>query len=247
MRAAIGARTRAKLLKPPNLANADRARLTESMARMRKAARIWRNPAAQILAQRVMIPHEAVALAIEPATLFVRAAPLEVELGAGKGDFIIARAAATPERNFLAVELASSVSRLLAVRAGRNESDNLRVLRADARTLVNLMLPDQSVTAYHIYFPDPWPKERHVKHRLFTAHFASSLKRTLAPAGGRVFVATDVGEYALTIFAIMAAAEFVRCDEPVPGADRTNFGRKYLQAGRPVFSGAFGWAPAREA
>ncbi len=77
------------------------------MARMRKAARIWRNPAAQILAQRVLIPHEAVALAIEPATLFVRAAPLEVELGAGKGDFIIARAAATPERNFLAVELAS--------------------------------------------------------------------------------------------------------------------------------------------
>jgi tRNA (guanine-N7-)-methyltransferase len=217
------------------------------MARMRKAARIWRDPAAQTLAQRVMIPHEAIALSVEPVTLFARPAPLEVELGAGKCDFIIARAAAMPEHNFLAVELASSVSRLLAVRAGRVESDNLRVLRADARTLVNLMLPDQSVVAYHIYFPDPWPKERHVKHRLFTAHFASSLKRTLAPAAGRVFVATDVGDYARTIFAIMEAAGFVRGDDPVPGTDRTNFGRKYREAGRPVFSGAFGSPPARGA
>jgi len=208
-------------------------------ARLRKAAHIWRNPAARALALRVTIAQDAPVFTVEPATLFRREAPLEVELGAGKGDFIIERAAATPARNFLAIELSGSVARLLAVRAGQSEAGNLRVLRADARTVVNLLLPDFSVTAYHIYFPDPWPKERHAKHRLFTPHFAASLKRTLCNEGGRVFVATDVGDYARDIFPILEAAGFARVDEPVPGSDRSNFGRKYLEAGRRVFQGAF--------
>src|SRR5208337_5537567 len=139
------------------------------MARLRKATRIWRNPAAQTLAHRVTIADQGAVFAVDPAKLFQRGAPLEVECGAGKGDFIIERAASMPERNFLAVELANSVARILAVRVGRSELPNLRVLRADARTLVNLLLPNHSVAAYHIYFPDPWPKERHVKHRLFTS------------------------------------------------------------------------------
>ena len=209
------------------------------MARLRKAARIWRNPAAQTLAHRVTVAHDAPVFTVEPAALFQRPAPLEVELGAGKGDFIIERAASTPGRNFLAIELSGAVVRMLAVRAGQSESANLRVLRADARTVVNLLLPDASVAAYHIYFPDPWPKERHAKHRLFTPHFAGSLRRTLCADGGRVFVATDVGDYARDIFPILEAAGFARVDEPVPGSDRTNFGRKYLAAGRRVFQAAF--------
>jgi tRNA (guanine-N7-)-methyltransferase len=146
-----------------------------------------------------------------------------------------------PERNFLAIELAGSVARMLAVRAGRSEPSNLRLLRADARTVVNLLLPDHCVAAYHIYFPDPWPKERHAKHRLFSVRFAAGLKRTLAD-GGRVFVATDVDDYAREIFATLEQAGFARLDEPVPGASQTGFGRKYLQAGKAVFSGAYGLA-----
>ncbi len=211
------------------------------MARLRKAARIWRNPAARALALRVTIAQDAPVFTVDPAALFQRQAPIEIELGAGKGDFIIERAALMPERNFLAIELSGSVARLLAVRAGQSESRNLRVLRADARTVVNLLLPDASVAAYHIYFPDPWPKERHAKHRLFTTHFAGSLKRTLCAGGGRVFVATDVGDYARGIFPILEAAGFARVDEPVPGSDRSNFGRKYREACRRVFQGAFGF------
>ena len=215
------------------------------MARLRKAARIWRNPAAQSLARRVTIAHDAPVFTVEPAALFERAAAIEIELGAGKGDFIIERAASIPERNFLAIELSGSVARMLAVRVGRIEAANLRVLRADARAVVNLMLPDASVAAYHIYFPDPWPKKRHAKHRLFTPHFAASLRRTLCARGGRVFVATDVAGYAHDIFATLEASGFSRVDEPVPGAECSNFGRKYLEAGKPVFQGAFGLSLAR--
>ncbi len=200
---------------------------------------------AQSLARRVTIAQDAPVFTVEPAALFERAAAIEIELGAGKGDFIIERAASISERNFLAIELAGSVARMLAVRVGRSEAPNLRVLHANARAVVNLLLPDSSVAAYHVYFPDPWPKERHAKHRLFTPHFAASLRRTLCASGGRVFVATDVGDYAHDIFVTLEAAGFSRVDEPVPGAERSNFGRKYLKAGKRVFQGAFGRSAPR--
>jgi tRNA (guanine-N7-)-methyltransferase len=108
----------------------------------------------------------------------------------------------------------------------------------DARTLVNLMLPDASVAAFHIYFPDPWPKERHVKHRLFTPTLSASLYRTLEP-GAIAYVATDVRNYAREIFPMMEGAGFVRAVESAPGAERTGFARKYVAAGKAVFSGSF--------
>ncbi len=128
------------------------------MARLRKAARIWRNPAARDAARRVTVAGDDRVFAIDLAALFKRAAPLEVELGAGLGDFVIERAGVAPERNFIAVDLAGSVARMLAVRIGRVDLPNVKVIRADARTLVNLLMPDLSVAAYHIYFPDPWPR-----------------------------------------------------------------------------------------
>ena len=175
---------------------------------------------------------------IEPASVFGREAPLEVELGAGRGDFIVQRAAEFPERNFLAVERAGSVAKLMALRAARRELQNLRVLELDARPLVKLLLADQSVRAYHIYFPDPWPKQRHEKHRLFTPHFVASLKRTLA-VGATLFVATDVSAYAELIFGMLEAAGMRREAVTVPGACATGFARKFLAAGRPVYAGAF--------
>jgi tRNA (guanine-N7-)-methyltransferase len=208
------------------------------MARLRKAGRVWRSDDARGAAARVLVTSEGSYFAIEPESLFARAAPLEVELGAGRGDFITDRASHFPEHNFLAVELAASVAQRMAVRAGYCGLTNLRVVRMDARPLVNLMLPDRSVGAYHVYFPDPWPKERHLKHRLFNPFFAASLKRTLAP-GGALYVATDVRIYARTIFAMVEEAGMRREDVSVPGACATGFARKFIAAGRAVYAAAF--------
>src|SRR5438309_959037 len=161
------------------------------MARLRKASRLLRDPAKLKDAARVMIRDDGAVFTIDPRAIFGRDAPLEIELGAGKGEFIIDHARANPDRNFLAVELSTTVARLLAARCGRASLGNLRVARMDARPLVNLMLPDRSVAAYHIYFPDPWPKERHTKHRLFTPIFVHNLARTVSTRG-IVHVATDV-------------------------------------------------------
>ncbi len=211
------------------------------MSRLRKASRVWRNPEALAAARRVLIAQDAPLFAIDPGAIFPRRAPLEIELGAGKGEFIIEYAAAHRERNFLAVELSATVAQLLAVRCARAELPNLRVARMDARTLVNLMLADRSVAAFHVYFPDPWPKERHQKHRLITPLFVRSLARTLAP-GGLVCAASDVEEWAREIFATLEAGGFERIGQEPPGANRTGFGRKYLAGGKKVFSAGFALA-----
>lgn len=209
------------------------------MARLRKAAKLWRKPESRDAAARVMVAGDDRLFAIDLAALFERAAPLELELGAGLGDFLIERAGAAPERNFIAVELAGPVARMLAVRIGRLDLPNVKVMRADARTVVNLLMPDSSVAAYHIYFPDPWPKARHAKHRMFTPRFVTGLRRTLEP-GGHVYLATDVPEWAEAMFAMMAQAGFKRLDEPPPGRPRSAFWRKYAEAGKQIFSAAFG-------
>ncbi|HEY6418791.1 MAG TPA: hypothetical protein VIX59_07305 [Candidatus Binataceae bacterium] len=212
------------------------------MARLRKSARLWK-PESRAAAQHALVRDDGVYFTIDPLAIFGRRAPLEIEIGAGKGEFIIARAAQNPAHDFLAVELSSIIARLLATRCGGANLPNLRVARMDARTLVNLMLPDASIAAYHIYFPDPWPKERHVKHRLFTPYLVHSLARTLDPEGS-LFVATDVADYADLIFAMLAAGGFARGSDEAPGGRCSGFARKYLAAGKPVYSAAFTRAPA---
>jgi tRNA (guanine-N(7)-)-methyltransferase len=209
------------------------------MARLRKASRVWRSATAGAAAERVLVAADAAVLSLDLAALFPRRAPLEVELGAGRGDFLIERAAACPEHDFLAVELAGSVARLLAARAGARALANLRVIRADARTIVNLLLPNASVSIYHLYFPDPWPKARHGKHRMVSPPMVASLARTLV-GGGLIHVASDVEEWAAAMFAMLRAGRFTELDRgEVAGARCSGFGRKYLAAGKPVFAATF--------
>ncbi len=208
------------------------------MSRLRKASRVCRDEAALEAASRAMLSQNVPYFTIEPEAIFGRRAPLEIEIGAGKGDFILEYAAANPERNFLAIELSGTIGQLLAVRCGRAELPNVRVVKMDARTLVNLMLPDASVAAFHIYYPDPWPKERHIKHRMVSPIFVHNLSRTLSE-NGAVYAASDVKAWAEEIFALLEAGGFRRIEREPPGAKRSAFGRKYMAQGKPVYFASF--------
>jgi len=208
------------------------------MSRLRKASRLWSDSGALEAATRAMLSHDVEVFTVVPDAIFERRALLEIEIGAGKGDFILEYAAANPERNFLAVELSGTVAQLLATRCGRAELPNVRVAKMDARTLVNLMLPHRSVAAYHIYYPDPWPKERHIKHRMVSPYFVGNLARTLQ-ADGLVHCASDVEEWAAEIFAMLEGGGFNRLESEPPGARRSGFGRKYIASGRPVHFASF--------
>jgi tRNA (guanine-N7-)-methyltransferase len=211
------------------------------MARLRKSSLIKRALAADSinLFSNDGTMEKPPVFSVEPERLFARDALLEVELGSGTGDFIIERAAALPQHNFLAVELSQSVIRLLVFRAKESGLRNLKVVRADARPLVNFLLPPACVSIYHIYFPDPWPKKRHEKHRLVSDHFVRGLIRTLT-RDGMLFVASDVADYAKYIFLALEEAGFSRIRSEVPGAGISKFAKKYEADGRRIYAASFG-------
>jgi tRNA (guanine-N7-)-methyltransferase len=110
--------------------------------------------------------------------------PVEIEIGIGKGRYLIAAAQAQPQTNFVGVEWASKYLRIALDRGQKRRLSNLRLVRADAREFVEFFVPAASARAFHLYFPDPWPKKRHHKRRLFNASFLNEVARALEPGGG---------------------------------------------------------------
>lgn len=121
--------------------------------------------------------------------------PVELEIGIGKGRFLIQQAESRPDTNFVGIEWASRYYRLVAERAAKRGLPNFRVLRDDAARVVRDNVADASLAALHVYFPDPWPKARHNKRRLIQPPFAVEAARILRP-GGVVKLATDHADYA---------------------------------------------------
>lgn len=176
----------------------------------------------------------------EPADwqkLYGRPGPLTVEIGCGGGRTVISMAEAAPARNFLGIERAGEYYRILRERAAKRALPNLRVTRTDAMYLIARFFPPQCVEEYHIYFPDPWPKKRHHKRRLFTDEFCQDIKRTLIPTGV-LYVATDHLEYYTEILPRLQAVFAVE-EHKAPWADapggRTNYEIKYIKQGRPIY------------
>lgn len=169
--------------------------------------------------------------------VFGRSAPLVVEIGCGKGTWLLGQAAADPDRNYLAIERAWDYFKVLRERAVKRRMPNLRVCRTDAADLIANCFGPQCVSVYHVYFPDPWPKARHQKRRLLTPEFCATLRRTLRPEG-ELFFATDHQGYAEeAIPALRTAFAVTEHPEPWPDAPkgRTNYEIKYLREGRPIW------------
>jgi tRNA (guanine-N7-)-methyltransferase len=143
--------------------------------------------------------------AVEPLAwpeAFGRAGPVEVEVGIGKGRFLLAAAAARPEVLHLGVEWANKYLRVAEERAARRALSNVRFIRADARDLVHRAIATASVSAYYVFYPDPWPKKRHHKRRFFRPDTVDHLARTLEE-GGLLHSSTDHAEYWEAIAALL--------------------------------------------
>lgn len=164
--------------------------------------------------------------------------PVEVDIGAGKGSFLLWAAATRPDHNFLGIERLLVRLRKVEKKARRQELTNIRLLRLEASYLIGKLIPAASVAVYHLYFPDPWPKRRHVHHRLFNASFAADLLRTLQP-GGVVNVATDHEEYFQQVQSVLRpVVEFQSVPVVVlPVEAQTDFEREFLAAGKPIHRG----------
>ena len=174
------------------------------------------------------------------AAVFGRVGPVEIEIGSGDGAFLLAVARHVPAHLFLGIERSPSKARRLEARLARADLDNVRTLQADATCVVTALIPSASVTTYHVYFPDPWPKRGHAGRRIFRAPFIGELARTLVP-DGRLQVATDVEPYARLIdVSVLGCGRFAALETP-PGrvGMETTFARKYRAGGRILYAAAY--------
>jgi tRNA (guanine-N7-)-methyltransferase len=120
--------------------------------------------------------------------------PLEIEIGFGRGDFILDRAIRNPGRLFIGYEVKTKAVRLGLARVERLQLENLWISDDDARFSLPRVIPDGQVDAFHVLFPDPWWKEQHRVRRLFSPPFVDLLAAKLHP-GGLLHFRTDVQEY----------------------------------------------------
>lgn len=131
---------------------------------------------------------------LEWGRVFGNGAPVEVELGAGDGSFLVRYAGLRRDRNFLGVERLLGRLRKIDRKARRAGLGHIRCLRLEASYVMRWMIPPGSLAALHLYFPDPWPKRRHWKRRLVQDPFVRDAAAALG-AGGMMHVRTDDAGY----------------------------------------------------
>ncbi len=188
---------------------------------------------------------------VEPAAWFAAPGPLEIEIGCGKGGFLLSRARANPDLRFLGIEWANKYYRYCADRMVRWKLTNVRLMRTDARFFVIHHLPPACVSVLHLYHPDPWPKRRHHKRRLVQPDFVEAAVRVLGP-GGNWLIQSDHEEYFKLIRSLLnqrvELTEIAWEDGGLGTGDDwagTNYEIKYTREGRTIYRVAYSRLPGR--
>lgn len=172
---------------------------------------------------------------------FGNSQPVEVEIGSGRGLFLMNASRENPQTNYLGIELDYKEGRFAAKRLLIRNIENVRILGGDARDAIARLIPSGSVAAAHVYFPDPWWKRRHRSRRIFNGAFVDAISRILAP-GGQLHSWTDVEEYFQVITRLVsnhfAFREVLAPREREAKNDmdyHTNFERKKRKSGLPIY------------
>lgn len=193
--------------------------------------------------ENVSLKAQNLAELLDFADIFGRNAPVHIEIGSGKGTFLLSEAMHRPDVDFLGIEWARKYYRHAVDRIGRWGLTNVRIIRTDVAAFLPGHVPDESISCFHVYFPDPWPKKRHHKRRFICTENIEQIIRCLK-RGGDVNIATDHQDYFKQIVHVIATQvelgrlqqiDFIRAAGAEPSeVVGTNYERKYIKAGRPV-------------
>lgn len=177
---------------------------------------------------------------LDVAVLFPTVQPLEVELGCGDASFLLNYAAAHRERNFIGVERLGGRIRKLDRKGRRAGLTNLRGIRIESGYFLEYLLPPHSASALHVYFPDPWPKRKHLRHRFINERFPEIARQALAP-GGIVYLRTDHENYFEQMTSVFAAAKFFQSIETPSGLSAllTDFEADFQKQGIQTLRAAY--------
>ncbi len=171
--------------------------------------------------------------------------PLVLEIGFGEGEFLIDAARCDASRNYLGIEIKRGRFRK-AVRAAEKLSlENLRFLHIEAEIALRQVFRERMFDLVLINFPDPWPKKRHSKHRMFNREFITCLAKVLA-GGGRAVIKTDQLSYIEQIVSEFERSRLFRTAYPPPGfieaqtgETETKFEKHFREASQKIFSADF--------
>jgi tRNA (guanine-N7-)-methyltransferase len=130
--------------------------------------------------------------------IFGNANPLALEIGCGTGHFVLEQALHRPELNFLAIDIYNKGCLKTCAKLDGAGIRNVRVMRVEARWLLDKGLLPESLAAVYINCPDPWPKKRHRRRRLVNRDFLVAIAHYLVP-GGDFFFSTDFDDYAADV------------------------------------------------
>ncbi len=198
------------------------------------------NEANLIPIEEVLLDKGSLPRPVDWTRLFGNEHPVEIEIGSGKGGFLVQRSGNFPEHNYLGLEKVWKMAEYTAGRLAKRALRNVRIVPVDAHFFLARHVKDASVAALHVYFPDPWPKKRHQKRRLISDEFLRELRRVLAP-DARVHFATDFQdyyEYAGEVFERFPEFEALNPTDWVrsrPEEAITNYEVKYRREGRPIY------------
>ncbi len=177
----------------------------------------------------------------KPSFFFPEAKELEIEIGCGKGNFSAEYGEKNPHKRILGIDHEASIAFYAANRILKKKLSNVKIIYGDAFYLFRDFLPENSVSAFHMYFPDPWPKKRHHKRRLFKGDFLKEVRRVAKP-GAHFYWGTDFKGYHEEALEIGSQFDWFQILEkeaaPTQGIC-TNFEKKYLKEGRPIYRSLF--------
>ena len=201
-----------------------------------------------------IVPLSELAAPLDWEALFGNVHPVEIEIGCGKGRFLLEASKRHPKVNYIGVERAQKYVELtrerfekymrhFGVDRASGTFSNVRLAWTDANYFLTRYVPTASVKAYHIYFPDPWPRKRQQKRRIFrNQDFLAALTRTLNADSGRLYIVTDYKEYFQEIQERLADLPVLYpIDADIrPDSDiATNFEMKYVLEGRPIYRAVY--------
>lgn len=190
--------------------------------------------------QSLVVELQSIVEPLDTAVLFPEIQPLEVELGCGDASFLVNYARSHPERNFIGVERLAGRIRKLDRKGRRAGLTNLRGVRIESSYFLEYLLPPRSAAALHIYFPDPWPKRKHWKHRLVSERFPEIAARALA-TGGVIYLRTDDESYFQQMASVFATSQgFQSADTPAElSALLTDFEEDFQRRGVGTLRAAY--------
>jgi tRNA (guanine-N7-)-methyltransferase len=165
---------------------------------------------------------------------FGREAILEVEIGFGYGEFLVHLAKKYPDRDFVGIELRWNSIRKAFRNIAQAEVDNVRLIQVNAQVAFDRLFRPQSLHRIYALFPDPWPKKRHTKHRLFSHTFLRLLNSRLV-SDGETEIITDYKPYANWVLEQVPGTGFGFACKGIPPRFGTKYERKWHEGGQKEF------------